>query len=131
MKARSSNFWIGVLNKTTKDTLDYKKNKLEEMKQGLSLEALMLKLKLEYFGHIIRRYESLEETFNAWKTRESSTKDKIGRQHYWNDRKEHTRTQGDGHRQRSMMHKCPLDHEESESTEQQQCCGSSLSNQTR
>ena len=35
---------------------------LEEAKQDLSLEALMMKLKLKYFGHIMRRQESLEKT---------------------------------------------------------------------
>ena len=29
---------------------------------GISLEGLMLKLKLQYFGHLMRRVDSLEET---------------------------------------------------------------------
>ena len=35
---------------------------LKEISPGCSLEALMLKLKLQYFGHLIRRVDSLEKT---------------------------------------------------------------------
>ena len=35
---------------------------LKEMNPGISLEGLMLKLKLQYFGHIMRRVDSLEKT---------------------------------------------------------------------
>ena len=35
---------------------------LEEISPGCSLERLMLKLKLQYFGHLMRRVDSLEKT---------------------------------------------------------------------
>ena len=35
---------------------------LKEIGPGCSLEGMMLKLKLEYFGHVIRRVDSLEKT---------------------------------------------------------------------
>jgi len=35
---------------------------LKEISPGCSLEGLMLKLKLQYFGHLIRRVDSLEKT---------------------------------------------------------------------
>ena len=35
---------------------------LKEMSPGCSLEGLMLKLKLQYFGHLMRRVDSLEKT---------------------------------------------------------------------
>ena len=35
---------------------------LEEISPGCSLEGMMLKLKLQYFGHLIRRVDSLEKT---------------------------------------------------------------------
>ena len=35
---------------------------LKEMSPGCSLERLMLKLKLQYFGHLMQRVESLEKT---------------------------------------------------------------------
>ena len=52
-----------VLEKTLESPLDCK-----EMKPGnpkgnqYSLEGLMLKLKLQYFGHLMRRTDSLENT---------------------------------------------------------------------
>ena len=38
------------------------KSILKEISPGCSLEGLMLKLKLQYFGHFIRRFDSLEKT---------------------------------------------------------------------
>ena len=35
---------------------------LKEIDPGISLEGLMLKLKLQYFGHLMRRVDSLEKT---------------------------------------------------------------------
>ena len=35
---------------------------LKEISLGCSLEGLMLKLKLQYFGHLMRRTDSLEKT---------------------------------------------------------------------
>ena len=35
---------------------------LKEISPGCSLEAVMLKLKLQYFGHLMRRVDSLEKT---------------------------------------------------------------------
>ena len=35
---------------------------LKEINPGISLEGLMLKLKLRYFGHLMRRFDSLEKT---------------------------------------------------------------------
>ena len=35
---------------------------LKEINSGISLEGMMLKLKLQYFGHLMRRVDSLEKT---------------------------------------------------------------------
>ena len=35
---------------------------LKEISPGISLERMMLKLKLQYFGHLMRRADSLEKT---------------------------------------------------------------------
>ena len=35
---------------------------LKEMNPGISLEGMMIKLKLQYFGHLIQRVDSLEKT---------------------------------------------------------------------
>ena len=37
-------------------------NILKEINPGISLEGMMLKLKLQYFGHLMRRVDSLEKT---------------------------------------------------------------------
>ena len=43
--------------------MDYKvKPILKEISSGISLEEMMLKLKLQYFGHLMRRVDSLEKT---------------------------------------------------------------------
>ena len=39
------------------------------LKDGCSLEGLMLKLKLQYFGHLMRRVDSLEKTLMLGGTR--------------------------------------------------------------
>ena len=46
-----------VLEKTLESPLDCK-----EISPGISLEGMMLKLKLQYFGHLMRRIDSLEKT---------------------------------------------------------------------
>ena len=35
---------------------------LNEISPGISLEGMMLKLKLQYYGHLMRRVDSLEKT---------------------------------------------------------------------
>ena len=46
-----------MLEKTLESPLDCK-----EISPGISLEGMMLKLKLQYFGHLMRRVDSLEKT---------------------------------------------------------------------
>ena len=41
----------------------YNQSILKEISPGCSLERLMLKLKLQYFGHLMRRVDSLEKTW--------------------------------------------------------------------
>ena len=40
----------------------YNQSVLKEINPGCSLEGLMLKLKLQYFGHLMQRVDSLEKT---------------------------------------------------------------------
>ena len=40
---------------------------LKEISPGCSLEGLMLKLKLQYFGHLMRRVDTLEKTLMLWR----------------------------------------------------------------
>ena len=54
-----------VLEKTLESPLDCKETNqsiLKEISPGCSLEGLMLKPKLQYFGHLMRRVDSLEKT---------------------------------------------------------------------
>ena len=53
-----------VLEKTLESPLDCKEiqSVLKEISPGCSLEGLMLKLKLQYFGHLMQRAASLEKT---------------------------------------------------------------------
>ena len=41
---------------------------MKEISPGISLEAMMLKLKLQYFGHLMQRVDSLEKTLMLGKT---------------------------------------------------------------
>ena len=51
-----------VLEKTLESPLDSKEIKPVNLKEINPEYSLMLKLKLQYFGHLIRRADSLEET---------------------------------------------------------------------
>ena len=54
-----------VLEKTLENPLDarrYNQSILKEISPGCSLEGVMLKLNLQYFGHLMRRGDSLENT---------------------------------------------------------------------
>ena len=54
-----------VLEKTLESPLDCKGSNqsiLKEISPGISLEEMMLKLKLQYFGHLMQKVDSLEKT---------------------------------------------------------------------
>ena len=58
-------FWTVVLEKTLESPLDCRRSNqsiLKEISPGCSLEGLMLKLKLQYFGHLMQRTDSLNKT---------------------------------------------------------------------
>ena len=57
-------FWTVVLEKTLESLLECKEIQpiLKEISPGCSLEGLMLKLKLQYFNHLMWRTDSLERT---------------------------------------------------------------------
>ena len=67
-----------VLEKTLESPLDCKEIQPVHPKgdPGCSLEGLMLRLKLQYFGHLMRRFDSLEKTLmlqGIWKQEEKGT----------------------------------------------------------
>ena len=54
-----------VLEKTLESPLDCKEIQqsiLKDISPGISLEGMVLKLKLQYFGHLMRRVDSLEKS---------------------------------------------------------------------
>ena len=58
-------FWTVVLEKTLRVSWTARRSNqsiLKEISPGITLEGLMLKLKLQYFGHLRRRVDSLEKT---------------------------------------------------------------------
>ena len=58
---------------------------LKEISPGISLEGMMLKLKLQYFGHLMRRADSLEKTHAGkdWGQEEKgTTQDEMARWHH-------------------------------------------------
>ena len=55
-------FWTVVLKKTLRVPWTTRRSILKEISPEYSLEGLMLKLKLQYFGHQIGRTDSLEKT---------------------------------------------------------------------
>ena len=65
---------------------------LKKISPGISLEGLMLKLKLQYFGHLMRRVDSLEKTLmlgGIWGQEEKGmTKDEMAGWHHGLDGRE-------------------------------------------
>ena len=56
---------------------------LREISPGISLEGIMLKLKLQYFGHLMRRVDSLEKTLMLeWQEEKGMTEDEMAGWHH-------------------------------------------------
>ena len=76
-----------MLEKTLESPLDCKEIQpsiLKEISPGCSLEGLMLKLKLQDFGHLMRRVESLEKTDAGrdWGQEKGTTEDEMAGWHH-------------------------------------------------
>ena len=54
---------------------------LKEISPGIALEGMMLKLKLQYFGHLMRRVDSLEKTLWGQEER-GTTEDEMAGWHH-------------------------------------------------
>ena len=65
---------------------------LKEISPGISLEGMMLKLKLQYFGHIMQRVDSLEKTLMlggiGGRRRKGTTEDEMAGWHHQLDGRE-------------------------------------------
>ena len=99
-----------------------KQSILKEISPGCSLEGLTLKLKLQYFGQLKPRANSLEETLVLGKiegSRENGmTEDEMVRWHHLFNGHEFEQTLGDSGRQRSLACWRSWGHEEPDTTKQ-------------
>ena len=85
-----------VLEKTLESPLDCRRSNqsiLKEISSECSLEGLMLKLKLQYFGHLMRRTDLLEKTLMLEKIEgggeeNGMTEDEVVGWHHWLNRHE-------------------------------------------
>ena len=72
---------------------------LKESNPEYSSEGLMQKLKLQYFGHLMKRADSLEKTLTLEKSegkrRRGATEDEMVGWHHWLNGRESEQTQGD------------------------------------
>ena len=79
---------------------------LKEISPEISLERMILKLKLQYFGHLMRRVDSLEKTLILGKVlrweEKGMTEDKMVGWYHQLDRHEFEQTLGVGDRQGSL-----------------------------
>jgi len=89
-------FWTVVFEKTLDSPWTTRRSNqsiLKEISLGCSLEGLMLKLKLQYFGHLMWRPDSFEKTWLIWKDpntgkdwrqeEKGSTVDEMFALHHW------------------------------------------------
>ena len=77
-------YWTVVLEKILESPLDCKE--IQPVHPKYSLEGLMLKLKLQYFGYLMQRTDSLEKTPMLGKTegeRRRGRQDEMVRWHHW------------------------------------------------
>ena len=95
---------------------------LKEISPEYSLEGLMLKLKFQYFGYLIRRTDSLEKNPDAgkdWRQEEKgTTEDKMVRWHHWLERHEFEQAPGVGDGQESLVYCSQWGCKELDTTEQ-------------
>ena len=93
----------------------------KEISPGCSLEGMMLKLKLQYFGHLMRRVDSLEKTLmlGKWRQKEKGMiEDEMVGWHHWLNRHEFEQAPGVGDGQGNLACCSPWGHKESDTTEQ-------------
>ena len=94
---------------------------LREISPEYSLEGLMLKLKFQYFGHLMRRTDSLEKTLMLGKIegrrRSGVTEDEMVGWHHQPDGHEFEQTPGDSEENGSLGGYSPWGRTESDTTE--------------
>ena len=97
-----------------------KQSILKEIIPEYSLEGLMLKLKLQYFGQLMQTTDSLEKTLMLGKIegkrRRGTTEDEMVGWHHQLNGHEFEQTPGDGGGQRSLVSYSPWGHKELDTT---------------
>ena len=86
---------------------------LKEINPGYSLEGLMLKLTLQFFGHLIRRINSFEKTLMLGKNegkKRRGWQDELGGWHHRLNGHEFEKAPGDGEGQGSLAYYSPWGH---------------------
>ena len=106
--------------KALESPLDYEEIKpvtLKEINSEYSLQGLMLKLKLQYFGHLMRRTDSLEKTLMLGKTEDRRRRlgEMVGWHHRLNGH-EFEQTPGDSEGQGNLVCCSPWGHKELDAT---------------
>ena len=95
---------------------------LKEISLAYSLEGLMLKLKFQYFGHLMRRTDSLEKTLidagKDWRWEEKGTEDEMIGWHHQLDGHESEQALGVGEEQGSLACYSPWGRKELDMIEQ-------------
>ena len=122
---KNSCFWTVVLEKTLENPLECKEIKpVHQSNQAISpeysLEGVMLKVKLQYFGHLMWRADSLEKTLMLGKIkgrrRRGWQRMMVG-WHHWFDEYEFEQALGVGDGQGSVACCSPWGRKESDTTE--------------
>ena len=94
---------------------------LKEINRDYSLEGLMLKLKLQYFGHLMQRADSLEKNSDAGKNwrqeKKGAIEDEMVRWHHWLNGHEFEQDLGDSEGQGGLLCCSQWGHKESDTTE--------------
>ena len=113
-----------MLEKTLESPLECKKIQPVHLQgnQSWILEGLMLRLKLQYFGHLMQRTDSSEKILMLGKIeggrRKGTTEDEMVGWHHWLSGHEFEQTQGNSGIQRNLECCSPWDRKESDMTEQ-------------
>ena len=96
---------------------------LKEINTEYSLAELMLKLKLQYSGHLTKRVDSLEKTQAGkdWRQEKEMTEDEMVGWHHWLDGHESEQAPGDGEGQGSLVCCSPWGHRVGHNWVTEQC----------
>ena len=90
---------------------------LKEISPGCSLEGMMLKLKLQYFGHLMQRTEKDPDAGKDWRLEKGTTEDEMVGWHHWLDGHEFEQAPGVGGGWGSLACCSPWCRKESDTTE--------------